>query len=266
MDNPLETEVKTEALEIESVGKEDVAPIPEELEVDTETPIKQEVESSGMPVLEATKARMHATLSKQVPIPVASKGFSPDTELTVDICEIILRRQFDAELEDLPSGCVAGDALTKVRLCLDELACTVGPALASPSSTPPSEDTYTSVSWAPGSGATSVSGSGCSPTGGQGDIGASSNSTHGQSLKRGSQEFEGGTGGEDSGNGGWDSKSGGSNDPAVTISSPPGGKRLKQDTSAGYSCPFRKRNPLKFNVRDHIHCATTCFSDISQLK
>lgn len=33
-----------------------------------------------------------------------------------------------------------------------------------------------------------------------------------------------------------------------------------------YSCPFRKRNPLRFNVRDYQTCALSSFPDISQVK
>jgi hypothetical protein len=33
-----------------------------------------------------------------------------------------------------------------------------------------------------------------------------------------------------------------------------------------YSCPYRKRNPLRFNVRDFYVCATHSFADMSQLK
>ncbi|KAK4144572.1 uncharacterized protein C8A04DRAFT_36564 [Dichotomopilus funicola] len=33
-----------------------------------------------------------------------------------------------------------------------------------------------------------------------------------------------------------------------------------------YSCPYRKRNPLRFNVRDYFVCATHSFADMSQLK
>ncbi|KAM7202600.1 hypothetical protein V8F20_004389 [Naviculisporaceae sp. PSN 640] len=33
-----------------------------------------------------------------------------------------------------------------------------------------------------------------------------------------------------------------------------------------YSCPFRKRNPVRFNVREYQTCALSSFSDISKLK
>ena len=36
--------------------------------------------------------------------------------------------------------------------------------------------------------------------------------------------------------------------------------------SFNYSCPYRKRNPLRFNVRDKNVCATHSFTDMSQLK
>jgi len=32
------------------------------------------------------------------------------------------------------------------------------------------------------------------------------------------------------------------------------------------SCPYRKRNPIRFNVRDYQSCATQSYPDISQLK
>lgn len=35
---------------------------------------------------------------------------------------------------------------------------------------------------------------------------------------------------------------------------------------SNFSCPYRKRNPLRFNVRDYYVCATHSFSDMSQLK
>lgn len=35
---------------------------------------------------------------------------------------------------------------------------------------------------------------------------------------------------------------------------------------SNFSCPYRKRNPLRFNVREHYVCATHSFSDMSQLK
>jgi hypothetical protein len=36
--------------------------------------------------------------------------------------------------------------------------------------------------------------------------------------------------------------------------------------SSGYGCPFRIRNPVRFNPRDHSVCATTSFPDLPMLK
>lgn len=33
-----------------------------------------------------------------------------------------------------------------------------------------------------------------------------------------------------------------------------------------YSCPFRKRNPTRFNIRDHHRCALRGFADLALLK
>jgi len=33
-----------------------------------------------------------------------------------------------------------------------------------------------------------------------------------------------------------------------------------------YTCPFRKRNPVRFNIRDHGACASAPFSSISALR
>ncbi len=39
-----------------------------------------------------------------------------------------------------------------------------------------------------------------------------------------------------------------------------------QEDHPSYSCPYRKRNPIRFNIRDHLSCATQSFPDISQVK
>ncbi|KAM7214155.1 Protein kinase-like domain containing protein [Rhypophila decipiens] len=38
------------------------------------------------------------------------------------------------------------------------------------------------------------------------------------------------------------------------------------DSATAYTCPFRKRNPLKFNVTDHTTCALSSYPDIPQVK
>ncbi|KAK5657806.1 hypothetical protein OQA88_2879 [Cercophora sp. LCS_1] len=40
----------------------------------------------------------------------------------------------------------------------------------------------------------------------------------------------------------------------------------KASNSSNFSCPYRKRNPRRFNVREYYVCATHSFADMSQLK
>lgn len=44
-------------------------------------------------------------------------------------------------------------------------------------------------------------------------------------------------------------------------------KKLKTEKKGrGLSCPFRKRNPTRFNVRNHGGCALASFADFALLK
>lgn len=43
-------------------------------------------------------------------------------------------------------------------------------------------------------------------------------------------------------------------------------KSRSRDINQGYPCPFRRRNPVVFNVRDHESCAKRPFADISELR
>lgn len=49
----------------------------------------------------------------------------------------------------------------------------------------------------------------------------------------------------------------------ATGTQPPNGRN---NISSNFSCPYRKRNPLRFNVRNYYVCATHSFADMSQLK
>lgn len=50
--------------------------------------------------------------------------------------------------------------------------------------------------------------------------------------------------------------------------SPVGGvqKNDRQVTVHEFPCPYRRRNPVLFNIRDHEHCARRPFSDLGELK
>jgi hypothetical protein len=50
-------------------------------------------------------------------------------------------------------------------------------------------------------------------------------------------------------------------------SSPQQAKKQKTGKrSRNFSCPFRKRNPIRFNVRTHYSCACNSFADFALLK
>jgi hypothetical protein len=59
---------------------------------------------------------------------------------------------------------------------------------------------------------------------------------------------------------------GGGDDEGADKAHPSSRKLRKFETSTKYSCPFRKRNPNKFNVRDHEPCAKTGFTNIPNVK
>lgn len=40
----------------------------------------------------------------------------------------------------------------------------------------------------------------------------------------------------------------------------------KEDENLRLSCPYRKRNPHRFNVRDHHSCAMTYFPKFAELR
>lgn len=43
-------------------------------------------------------------------------------------------------------------------------------------------------------------------------------------------------------------------------------KKQKTGNIEELSCPFRKRNPIRFNVRDHSQCALQFYADLARLK
>mgnify|MGYP006976733289 CR=1 FL=1 len=41
---------------------------------------------------------------------------------------------------------------------------------------------------------------------------------------------------------------------------------LKNNSQLSYPCPFRKRNPVRFNIRDHESCARGIFTSLTDLR
>jgi len=58
---------------------------------------------------------------------------------------------------------------------------------------------------------------------------------------------------------GWDGEGGNEDDDKG-----PPNKRMM--AKMNLSCPYRKRNPLRFNVRDYHACATHSFANMAHLK
>ncbi|KAK4226563.1 hypothetical protein QBC38DRAFT_537060 [Podospora fimiseda] len=109
--------------------------------------------------------------------------------------------------------------------------------------------------------ATSGQGSPTSQGGGSpGDAGndqqASGYFTKGKRKAEGGSEDGSGMGGQDNNQGDEDG-----NTPMGSQ-----GYASRNSGISNFSCPYRKRNPLRFNVREHYVCATHSFSDMSQLK
>ncbi|KAK0723323.1 hypothetical protein B0T26DRAFT_750602 [Lasiosphaeria miniovina] len=178
----------------------------------------------------------------------------PRDRLVQDVCDRLLRDVFGVELKDLDHTGAAAEAYKSVSYCLDELSHVV-PASALPN---PGDFVHEASPGDTGSTTTRYFGAG-------GDAGAGA----GRSNK------------QDTGNGNGGQKrplDNGDNDPNNNGSSDgngpgggggPGGKKPKlmsEPQDQNLSCPFRKRNPVRFNVRDHQSCAVQSFPDISQLK
>ncbi|KAL1835634.1 hypothetical protein VTJ49DRAFT_6301 [Mycothermus thermophilus] len=171
---------------------------------------------------------------------------SPEDDTVVyDTCEYVLKETFGVRLDEVALAGAASAVHESVSYCLDELAHILrGIGLNDESSWSRGESNTFSAAWLAHSGG---SGSGTS----------SNDDAGGNGLKRTS----GGGGGGD----GTD-PSGGSGDGSA------GGKRRKvsstqvQPPKVRLSCPFRKRNPVRFNVREFHGCAVQDFPDIYLVK
>lgn len=60
---------------------------------------------------------------------------------------------------------------------------------------------------------------------------------------------------------------GGGHAPSEDSGAPSLAKKAKrQSHSQGYPCPYRRRNPVLFNIREHEHCARRNFANMNELK
>lgn len=93
------------------------------------------------------------------------------------------------------------------------------------------------------------------------------NSGTGEPQRGGKRKKQGGNGGGGSGRGGdndGDEFTDGDGEGYLPVKRPK--PNPKDDDNLRLSCPFRKRNPQRFNVRDHHSCAMTFFPKFAELR
>jgi hypothetical protein len=181
--------------------------------------------------------------------------FKPDDSMIGDVCDQVLKEAFGVQLQDLAGLGTVSAAYESVSYCLDELSHIVLGSGHSSAGPPIRESTRGTA----GHNTTPIRPAGGSTNSGEtGSESGGSNGNGGGSQKRPNGGHDGAGAGYGAGDG-----------------SPGGGKRQKvsstpqsalQTPALRLSCPFRKRNPVKFNVRDFQSCAVQSFPDIPQLK
>ncbi|KAK3950575.1 hypothetical protein QBC32DRAFT_11370 [Pseudoneurospora amorphoporcata] len=236
----------------------------------------------GMQIDEAADQNMKKDTTKEVPrdvdTPTTGNGSSPeglsplimtpcpdepeDTEasqspildsgLIQDVCEQILRQAFGTEYDDIAHTDAAEEAYNTVSYCLDELSRILPDDSLFGSSICIQELPRGAGHIAP----TRQEGSG--PNSGMGYGGGASNG----SQKRPNDDGDGyPSRGPEDGSGHGDRGFGeGGNDGGYKRA------RMTADPEPKLSCPFRKRNPEKFNIRDHQSCAVQHHKNISLVK
>ncbi|KAK0625846.1 hypothetical protein B0T14DRAFT_88226 [Immersiella caudata] len=173
----------------------------------------------------------------------------PDENLIQDVCDRTLKQVFGVELHDLVDTGAAPEAFRAVSYCLDELSRIISASNLASFGIPVNE--Y-------GRGGGDQGHAPLLPAGGGSD-----QNSHGYNGNGGRRTNKRGASDE-----GDSPEHNESNDGDGMGGNGQGGKRAKTDSTEDQrlSCPFRKRNPVKFNVRDHQNCAVQSFPDVSQLK
>ncbi|KAH6851352.1 hypothetical protein B0I37DRAFT_373828 [Chaetomium sp. MPI-CAGE-AT-0009] len=173
----------------------------------------------------------------------------PHDNIIHEVCDLVLQQAFGVHLHHVALTGAASSVYESVSYCLDELSHVVLNSGLSNTGIVMDESTW---------GRTGTNSVPIWPAGGVAD-GISS----------------GGGGGGGQGNGGGSRKrfnAGDGHGGGAGDGSPGGGKRQKvsqtqqQSPDMHFSCPFRKRNPIRFNVRDFQSCAVQSFPDVPQLK
>ncbi|KAL2195609.1 hypothetical protein P885DRAFT_79048 [Corynascus similis CBS 632.67] len=170
----------------------------------------------------------------------------PDDSIVHQVCDLILQQAFGIRLEDVAVAGSASIAYESVGYCLDELSRIVSNSGFSNAHLGTSGPTWLGpdsrnnpIRPARGAG------------GGSGD--GQGNGDGGRKRPGGAHDGNGVGGGPSDG-----SPNGSGKRQKVTT--------YQLSTDMHLSCPFRKRNPLRFNVRDSQACAVMAWQNISLLK
>jgi len=166
----------------------------------------------------------------------------PRYKLTEDVCDTLLKDAFGIELQDLPVHNVVR-AWNSVNLCLEE----VSKLLSANKSTGFSLPIRQAAGDQPSG---SNAGSDLSQ---RSAAGADDGLGKGKKRQRPLSHFRSNDGDDNDQSEGEQSSGDGE----------PGRKKSKV---VRYSCPYRKRNPRRFNIRDHTSCATAWFDDVPHVK
>ncbi|KAH6613236.1 hypothetical protein F5144DRAFT_596633 [Chaetomium tenue] len=166
-----------------------------------------------------------------------------------EVCDLVLQQAFGIQLHDVALAGAVSSVYESVGYCLDEISHIVLNSGLSNTGIVVDESTWgrtgtNAVPIWPAGGVADGIGSGGGGGGGQGNGGGS--------RKRSNA-------GHDHGGGAGDGSPGDGKRQRVS-------QTQQQSLDMHFSCPFRKRNPVRFNIRDFQSCAVQSFPDVPQLK
>ena len=224
---------------------EDDAPTPGRAATDEDTPgASEEASPQEQPESRCFEVPDLCDDGEATPTPNAGDG------VINEVCDQILQQAFGVQFHDLALAGAVSAAYQSVGYCLDELSHIVLNSGLSSAGIVISESTR---------GRSGSSAIPIWPAGGVADsVGGGGGGGHGDGDGSRKRPI-GGRDSADSGDGTGDG-------------SPAGGKRQKvspthhPSADMQFSCPFRKRNPVRFNIRASQSCAVQSFPDAPQLK
>jgi hypothetical protein len=186
---------------------------------------------------------------------VSQNGRKPRRNQTEIICEWILEREFDTKLDEQ----IDPNLIWRhVNTFLEEMSCIIDSGIEPQGSTSISNQKAPQHQLSPQSrseareprGSLSGGGDDSKPRADEAKPGADNSAGKNQRSKKKQQNFN-----DDD------------DDDQSLQDEPARAKRRSLDAeSLGFACPYRKRNPERFNIRDYLTCATSVFENMFALK